>query len=532
MLSDERSRRKRPRSRWVWAVIVAGTLLTVEQEHPSSMPPRSGTLRPRASWAVVIAVVVALLGLFVAWTAYGPGHLSQATPRLVAGWVVVACGLIGWSRAPWSRVGPMLIAAGFLWFAGELNVCLSLEPFSHRCVDTGSVVRTSAELAGWLWLGVLVHAAASLPDGRVRTWPRRLVVGAGYLVAAAVTTRPLVIAVPLPLLALAVTLVAITVLLGLLATVAQRAALTPDRAVGLGGALADALGDPGLRIAFHDGGRDRWLDPTGRAVSRPTPEPGQAETQVEQDGAPVAIVTHDPATLAEPAVRAAVVMAVALAAHNAQLRGDLDAQLNAIADSRRRLVTAGLRERQALGAQVDQEVEDPLAALAVELDGLQAAGDHLERAREELATVRSEIHDLALGLYPARLVADGIAGALADLAARSPNQVAVTVRGAPRPEPGIEAAVAFLCAEALTNAARHAPGARVRIDVTIAVDTIDVTIEDDGPGGAREVGGSGLRGLRDRVEALGGQLAMASPLGVGTRLTATIPATREARPTT
>jgi signal transduction histidine kinase len=492
--------------------------------------PRSGTTSSGRWWAVAIVVVAAMLGLFVGWTAYGLGHLSEATPRLVAGWVVVACGLVGWSQAPWSRVGPLLISAGFLWFTGEFSACLNVEPFSHRCVDTGSVVRTGAGLAGWLWLGVLAHAAASLPDGRVRTWPRRFVVVAGYVVAVAVAVRPLVIAVPLPLLALAVALVAITILLGLLPTVAQRATLTPDQAVGLGGALADALGDPGLRIAFHDGDRERWLDPTGRAVSRPTPEPGQTETLVEFGGAPMAIVTHDPATLAEPAVRAAVVMAVQLAAHNAQLRGDLDAQLNAIADSRRRLVTAGLRERQALGAQVGREVEAPLAALAGEFDGLGAVGDHLDRVREEIALARTEIHDLALGLYPARLVADGIAGALADLAARSSSQVAVAVRGAPRPEPGIEAAIAFLCAEVLTNAARHAPGARVRIDVTIGTDVTDVTIEDDGPGGATEAGGSGLRGLRDRVEALGGHLEMTSPPGMGTRLTATIPATREARP--
>ncbi len=131
-----------------------------------------------------------------------------------------------------------------------------------------------------------------------------------------------------------------------------------------------------------------------------------------------------------------------------------------------------------------------------------------------------------------RLAADGLPGALADLVARSPNPVTMAVNGAPRPDPGVEAAVAFLCAEALTNAARHAPGAAVRIDVRLSPDEVGAVIEDDGPGGADDHGaGTGLRGLRDRIEALGGQLSVRSAPGTGTRLAATIPVSGEARPT-
>ena len=475
-----------------------------------------------------------VLGLLVAWTAYGLGHLPDSTPHVITGWALIGSGLAGWVRAPWSRVGPLLVGAGFLWFVGDLDACLSIEPLSHRCVDPG-VGRPVAAALSWLWLGVVIHAAASLPDGRPRGGIRRAIVVAGYVIAMAIPAVRAAPAIPSLLLALAVSVAAIGVLLALLAADARRAALTPDRAVGLGGALAQALRDPDLRVAFHDPARGRWLDPAARPTAPPVPLPGQVETRIEQDGVAVATVIHDPATLADPAVRAAVELAIGLAAHHARLRGDLDAQRAELDASRHRLVTASLRERQALGFTVHQEVERPLAALASSLAPLQAApgtGEHVTEARAELERSRVEVHDLALGLAPTHLVADGIPGALTDLSSRSPNPVTLLTAGGPRPDPAVEAAVAFVVAESLANAARHAPGAAIRIEATSSAAAVHVVIEDDGPGGADEQSGTGLRGLRDRVEALGGQLVVSSPQGAGTRLAVTIPAHREALPIT
>jgi signal transduction histidine kinase len=92
----------------------------------------------------------------------------------------------------------------------------------------------------------------------------------------------------------------------------------------------------------------------------------------------------------------------------------------------------------------------------------------------------------------------------------------------------VDATIYFLCAEALTNAVRHAPGSTVRVSLGRTATVVTVTIADDGPGGAGVRGGTGLRGLRDRVEALGGRLAIDSPVGEGTHLVATIPIIPEA----
>jgi signal transduction histidine kinase len=112
--------------------------------------------------------------------------------------------------------------------------------------------------------------------------------------------------------------------------------------------------------------------------------------------------------------------------------------------------------------------------------------------------------------------------ALPELASRVPVPVEVRV-DAGRVPAAAEAAVYFVCSEALTNVAKHGAASRVQLDVKLAGDAIAVTIVDDGVGGADSRRGSGLRGLADRVEALGGRLRVESPPGRGTRIFAEIP---------
>jgi len=488
----------------------------------------------------LIAGLGLALGLLAGWVAYGPGRMPDSLPHLVAGWVPIASGLVAWWRVRWSPIGALLVLLGLTWFMGDFSTCLNIEPLAHRCVDTGPVGDAAAAL-GWLWLGVLGHILISFPDGRLRTWPRRGAVATAYIVAIAIPAMPDVVALfdratPGRTLDLAVSLASIAIAAALLATDARRASLTTDRAVGLGDALASALGDPSFRIAFKEPTRDGWVDATGRRAPVPRTRDGLALTPVERDGEVLAVIEHDPATLADPQIRASVTMAVELGAHNTRLRTDLDRQLAEVAASRRRLVDAGLDERRQLAERVDAEVEIPLQGLASSLVEVRAREDDpatrssLERAMDQLAVARTEIRDLASGLYPRILETEGLAAALRDLATRSSVPVKVIAADGVTAGTHVDATVYFVCAEALANAGRHANASHIRIEVTVPDGAINATIEDDGTGGADPAAGTGLSGLRDRVEAVGGTLKVDSGPEMGTRLVATIPVGREAPP--
>ena len=139
-----------------------------------------------------------------------------------------------------------------------------------------------------------------------------------------------------------------------------------------------------------------------------------------------------------------------------------------------------------------------------------------------------ELHELAQGLHPGELAEAGLAGALASLAGRAPVFVELDVR-VERLATEIEATVYFVCAEALANVAKYASASRVELSVTIRDGRLTVVVADDGVGGADPTRGTGLQGLADRVEALGGTLNVASAVGAGTRLAAEIPVGGELR---
>jgi len=147
----------------------------------------------------------------------------------------------------------------------------------------------------------------------------------------------------------------------------------------------------------------------------------------------------------------------------------------------------------------------------------------LENARRELDAAQAEVQELAAGIHPAVLTARGFGAALSCLAERAPVPVRLVVP--PQRLPAvIETAVYFICSEALTNVGKYAHASRVDVVVRAQGDLVTVLIADDGAGGADPSAGSGLRGVADRVEAVGGRFLVDSPAGRGTRLLAEIPA--------
>ena len=156
------------------------------------------------------------------------------------------------------------------------------------------------------------------------------------------------------------------------------------------------------------------------------------------------------------------------------------------------------------------------------------SGESLDQARSQLGRALDDLHELALGLHPHELVEEGLEGALRALAARSPAPVELDIAPG-RVDAEAEAAAYFVCSEALTNVAKYASASRVAIRIARTDGGLEVEIDDDGVGGADPARGSGLSGLKDRVEALGGTLRVESSPGSGTRLEAAIPLAEDPR---
>lgn len=154
--------------------------------------------------------------------------------------------------------------------------------------------------------------------------------------------------------------------------------------------------------------------------------------------------------------------------------------------------------------------------------GESKASLRIERAADQLARTRGDLHELAQGLHPAVLARSGLAGALSALAQQAP--IAVGLRTSPEPLPTeVEAACYYVACEALANVVKHAGADRAEIAVEVTDGAVEVRIRDDGSGGATPDQGSGLRGLADRVESLGGRFEVDSPPGAGTLVVARIP---------
>jgi signal transduction histidine kinase len=200
--------------------------------------------------------------------------------------------------------------------------------------------------------------------------------------------------------------------------------------------------------------------------------------------------------------------------------------------SRARLVDASYAERRRLERNLHDGAQQRLTALAFRLH---EAGNELQRspergaallagAEEELQLAIDELRELAHGIHPSALTTFGLAKAIPMVAARSTVPVDVVEVPSRRFAGATEAAAYYVIVEAIANAQKYAHASRIRVRCVAVRDMIEVEIVDDGIGGAAESVGSGLEGLRDRIEAIGGTFEVDSPPGRGTRITATIPA--------
>jgi signal transduction histidine kinase len=305
----------------------------------------------------------------------------------------------------------------------------------------------------------------------------------------------------------------------------------PDRSR-LRDALAGALGDDTLELAFWVHDDDRWVDGSGAPIELPADDdPERSWTAVEWEGRPVGAIVYDIALCDEPDLLRSVAAAAGLAVQNESLQAQLHARVAQLRASRARIVEAGQHERRRLERNLHDGAQQRLVALSLTLrlasgrveSDPDKARELLAGAADELKLAQEELRELARGIHPAILSDRGLEPALEALAGRSPVPVALESLPEERLPGPIEAAAYFVVAEALTNVAKYAGASQAIVRVSRYNGSACVEVDDDGIGGADPGRGSGLRGLADRIGALDGKLAITSPPGGGTRLRAEIP---------
>lgn len=293
-------------------------------------------------------------------------------------------------------------------------------------------------------------------------------------------------------------------------------------------ALSRALGDPTLQLAFRIPENGGYLDTSDQIVDPARLPAGRMLTELDSAGN--AVLVYHELMQHEPELVKVTVTAASLALEHARLQAEVEAQLEQVRASRTRIVEAGDAERRRLERDLHDGAQQRLVtlSLAIGIARSQAAANPelavlLEGAAAEAQAAITELRELARGIHPAVLTETGLAGAIQALAERSPVVTTITAVPASRYPAQIEATAYFVVSEALTNVAKHAATSSARVTIRELTGRLVVQVSDDGPGGARPEGGSGLRGLADRVAAAGGVLRIESPPGSGTHLEADIP---------
>jgi signal transduction histidine kinase len=301
-------------------------------------------------------------------------------------------------------------------------------------------------------------------------------------------------------------------------------------------ALAHALGDASLQLGYWRPDSAGYVDARGAAFTLPD-SPDRATTLLARDGRQVAVLVHDPALSQNRPLLDGVTAAAGMALENERLHAELRAQLAEVSTlaaevqaSRARIVEAGDQARRKLERNLHDGAQQRIVTVSVALAHAEQLAQRdigeatrlISAARKELAAALDELRELARGLHPA-IVNRGLRPALKSLVERSPIPVDLHAAAVDDLPTTVVATAYYVVAEALTNIARYSGASTARVRAAALDGWLCVKVEDDGAGGARLGPGSGLEGLRDRVDAIGGTFELTSPAGGGTRLSVRLP---------
>ncbi len=276
-------------------------------------------------------------------------------------------------------------------------------------------------------------------------------------------------------------------------------------------ALAATLGDPSVELLFRLSGEDGLVDHLGMPAGDPASAHGRGMVDVELDGRTVGAIVYDARLLDRPDEVRAAGRVVALALDRERLTVALRA-------SRARIVAASDGERRRIARDLHDGLQSRLVSLGIQV----GTGADPAALGASIQAAIDDLRELVDGVMPAQLTQRGLVAAVEELIDRVPAPIVFERDGLVRLAPGVETAAYFVVSEAVVNAVKHADAATIDVSLEHADGELWVAVADDGCGGARRDGG-GLRGMTDRVEALGGRLVVDSPVGGGTRVRAVIP---------
>jgi signal transduction histidine kinase len=314
----------------------------------------------------------------------------------------------------------------------------------------------------------------------------------------------------------------------------QTSAWLAMRADGIGGldaVLASSLGDPTAHLAIAGEPTRVSAGQPARASNR---TPGRGLVEITLDGREIGTIDYDATLIGDPRVVDATGRALALAVDHARVTNELVASREQVRHSRARIVAATDRERMRIAQDLHDGIQGRLVVHGIEAAVLsrdEAASLELktsaERLRAGLDQTARELREVTHGLMPPALAEHGLTAAIEDLVSRSPVPTSLIVDDAPPaltpPGSPAELTAYYVIAEALTNALKHANAQTLEVRLGRQEGCLRIEVGDDGVGGAATNGGAGLRNIADRIDVLGGTLAVASPVGGGTRVVVEIP---------
>ncbi|WP_314139004.1 histidine kinase [uncultured Plantibacter sp.] len=288
------------------------------------------------------------------------------------------------------------------------------------------------------------------------------------------------------------------------------------------GAVKTVLGDRTARLVWPGSQRTTDRDPRGRAMS-----------SVGDADAPLVYIEHDAALLDNPQLLRSVSASLRIMIDNERLTAELRHSLREVSRSRLRIVQAADEARRRAERDLHDGSQQQLFSVALRLrmasdaaraDGQLVLADGLETTIDQLASAIKELRELARGLHPALLAEGGLVPAIAELGRRCTVVTKVTVELRERPRQLIEATVYYVVSECLANVTKYSGASSCEVVVSDHPDGgLRVVVADDGVGGADPARGSGLRGLADRVDAVGGTMRVESPVGAGTVVSIHLP---------
>lgn len=485
-------------------------------------------------WAVITGIIVLV---------YPRGRLRERFDRWVAGIAIVGSTVNLLAVLLLAGPGPSTCAADCApnpYRIAELPALFAAIDVGYRIVGVGLAIAIAVRLlVRWVRGTVPARTVAFLMPLALVAWATTLTAQAvGY--ATDTTGDAALATVSL----LAIASIPVSFVAGLSHTRNMRARVADLMRITREGAdrglwaesLARTLRDASVRVYWWDEERGRYADASGVPITGVDADPRGSQSVLPVAsplGAPIALIRHDRALTDNMRLLDGVSSALRLSVDNGRLRSEIERTLAQVRESRQRIVEAADEARRRIERDLHDGAQQHLVSLALRLRrtadqardrGVPTLGDEIDAEIALLNGALRELRELAHGIHPSLLVQGGLALALPELAGRCqvPAEVAVEFSGH-LPEV-VESTAYFVVAEALANIDKHARAGRVWVRAELGDDgALELGVRDNGVGGADLSAGSGLLGIADRVEAVGGRLALESEPGHGTSIAVRIP---------